>query len=279
MSKLLLCDIDGVLLPANPDPSLPYMRRLVYLRELCEKYRRNKGNSPIDDKSIAEDNLNKRETTDLGYVMTLLYPDHHPFSHEFVDLLDIVHDSEDLIRDSMDFYNKLLSYSNQLRYEPNPGVKEFLTECKNNGWTLKITSGNPYRLTVSKLHLSGLLDFFRDGDQPFLDINLGYGEHAWFRDQMIEDAMNRNYLATTVYMGDRESDIGSVARVSGLRGIIIPSFSPERLHLTEIKDLIDSKRILVLEDLADKSSRSQALNFMESNTQGKETRLPLTARK
>ncbi len=279
MSKLLLCDIDGVLLSANPDPSLPYMRRLVYLRELCEKYRRNKGYIPIDNRLITEDTLNKRETTDLGYVMTLLYPDHHPFSHDFVDLLDLARDSEDLIRESMVFYNQLLSDSDQIRYEPNPGVKEFLTECQNKGWILKITSGNPYRLTVSKLHLSGLFDFFRDGDKPFLDIHLGYGEHAWFRDQMIENAMSRNYLATTVYIGDRESDIGSVTRVDGLRGIIIPSFSSERLHLTEIQDLIATKRILVLKGLADKSSRLQALDFMESNTQGKETRLPIAARK
>ncbi len=266
MTKLVLWDIDGPILPANPDQDVPYMKRLTLLRQLIDGERYKLGYPPIEGNRNLQESFDKRTTTDIGMVMTCLHPDFDPFFYSD----DLYNRGLELIRRSVEYYKELV-WDPTLKYQTNPGVNEFMNVLKANQYTFEIVSGNPYGIARDKLERAGVLEYFLNPPHyAFFYSKYEHGDTWRFRDELVSSYLRVYRVDQAIYIGDRISDVGLVARTPNLQGIIIPSFRRELLDPTVKEELVTSRKVLFLDNFATPADRERAIQFMEGYSDNKE---------
>ncbi|GIK83578.1 MAG: hypothetical protein BroJett025_02000 [Patescibacteria group bacterium] len=269
-NTLIILDIDGVLLPANPNPDLPYMKRIEYCISLVTVSRAEWGYPPINKTLLPKDSLDLRETTDLGWLYRLLQKNHLPVYQTLddPDRQEINLRAKDIITASVSYYFELMrNLETETKYELNPGALRFVQKAVEIGHVI-VASGNPYRIAQDKILRSGLYDLIYGeanlGQDDFIRGYFLHGEDDWFREHLVYLAKHKFPNKRYIYVGDRISDLGMVLREK-VDGIILPSFDVQTLPIEVKRKIQREGKVLLLENFSTPSRLEQAISFLRED--------------
>ena len=220
---VLEVDIEGVILPKDPEKGSPSALRIDFIKNMIEEFRAERGYKPLSQFLIKPtDFLWEKFHMDLGSVLNKLleqaYTLHHPFKEqEANEIKSLIPIAKKIIKESTDYYLELAE-KQKIKYETNPGIVELLRQIKKElNIPFRIVSGNPKLVAEDKLRRAGVLDLFLDkkGELPDLPI---YGEDVMSRSESIDLIDLELFKANPsldsptpkhLYLVDRESDLNT----------------------------------------------------------------------
>ena len=295
--KVVWCDIDGVILSANPPSDLPYMKRMQFLIDEANKFRSKMGWEPLGKFHLGQEDFLWHHMTDLSWVVSFLHE--HP-SDFIIDprnfkeptLLEKIGIAREIISRSVGFYFNQLEATPDLKYKPNYGIVRFMKKLRQEFQPRFITiSGNPKDVAYDKEKRAGVLDFFlKDGKYPEGKF---YGEDVLRREDAIYNAESvAGFAQNQLLLVDRESDLQQADPLGRIRIVFFgenplekPWYKYMAAHDTPlaksfIESLIRDNRIIFFPGGFKKPGDiDKAMEFVRSRPSGKEsTHSPLRQR-